>query len=95
MKKFIDKEADATARGELFKNILLSGGTTMYPGFPTRVKIEMDKFYAKFTKKNPDDELRININVVVSFLVFSILKKGPTTKKVQCVYWRWILFEIT
>jgi len=60
------KEGDATARADLFKHILLSGGTTMFPGFSTRMKIEMDQYYRSFLKKNPDDELKIDIKVIDS-----------------------------
>ena len=60
------KEGDATARGDLFKHILLSGGTTMFPGYSTRMKLEMDNYYRTYQKKNPDDELKIDIDVVDS-----------------------------
>lgn len=60
------KEGDATARGDLFRHILLSGGTTMFPGFSTRMKIEMDKYYRHYLKKNPDDELKIDITILDS-----------------------------
>jgi actin-related protein 2 len=29
---------DLTLRGHFFKKMLISGGTTMFPGFPTRLK---------------------------------------------------------
>jgi actin-related protein 2 len=42
-------------RRKLYKQILLSGGTTMYPGFSTRLERELEKLYEKkFFKGQPD-----------------------------------------
>ena len=60
------REGDATARGDLFKHILLSGGTTMFPGFSTRMKVEMDNYYRSYLKKNADEELNIDIQILDS-----------------------------
>lgn len=37
--------ADVDLRPELYKNIVLSGGTTMYPGLPTRLEQDMRSLY--------------------------------------------------
>lgn len=38
--------ADMDLRSELYKHIVISGGTTMYPGFPTRLEDELKKLYS-------------------------------------------------
>ena len=35
----------------------------MYPGFPTRMQVELDKYYRTYLKKNADDPLNIKIVV--------------------------------
>lgn len=37
--------ADMDLRSELYKHIVLSGGTTMYPGLPTRLENDLQKLY--------------------------------------------------
>lgn len=37
--------ADMDLRPELYKHIVLSGGTTMYPGLPTRLEDDLKKLY--------------------------------------------------
>lgn len=37
--------ADVDLRSELYKHIVLSGGTTMYPGLPTRLEQDMRSLY--------------------------------------------------
>eukprot|EP00923_Selenidium_pygospionis_P051063 GHVN01088628.1.p1 GENE.GHVN01088628.1~~GHVN01088628.1.p1 ORF type:complete len:379 (+),score=26.12 GHVN01088628.1:3-1139(+) len=43
------KKCDIDVRRELYGNIVLSGGTTLYPGFAERTKKEMEKLAAKST----------------------------------------------
>ena len=37
--------ADMDLRSELYKHIVLSGGSTMYPGLPTRLENDIKKLY--------------------------------------------------
>ena len=39
--------ADMDLRPELYKHIVLSGGTTMYPGLPTRLEEDIRKLYTE------------------------------------------------
>ncbi|GAB5588901.1 Actin-related protein 2 [Umbelopsis nana] len=39
------QSADIDIRSELYKHIVLSGGTTMYPGLPSRLEKEMKQLY--------------------------------------------------
>jgi actin-related protein 2 len=40
-------DADIDLRKDLYGSIVLSGGTTMFPGLPTRLKKELEDLYAK------------------------------------------------
>lgn len=39
--------ADIDLRADLYKHIVLSGGTTMYPGFPTRLENDLKNLYTE------------------------------------------------
>ena len=39
--------ADMDLRSELYKHIVLSGGTTMYPGLPTRLENDLRRLYTE------------------------------------------------
>lgn len=70
------READTTIRGILYKNILLSGGTTMLPGFPDRLKKDIEDSWRMFVNRNPNDERTAAINVVVGFPMNRHLPEG-------------------
>lgn len=39
------QQAAVDTRSELYKHIVLSGGSSMYPGFPSRLEKEMKQLY--------------------------------------------------
>ena len=39
------QSADIDMRADLYKHIVLSGGSTMYPGLPSRLEKEMKQLY--------------------------------------------------
>lgn len=39
------QQAAVDTRTELYKHIVLSGGSSMYPGFPSRLEKEMKQLY--------------------------------------------------
>lgn len=41
--------AEFDVRPELYKHIVLSGGTTMFPGFPTRLEMDLQALHLKHT----------------------------------------------
>jgi len=52
-------------RKTLYQNIVLSGGTTMFPGFPTRLENEVRSMYKKIIRKGDDSsDLLFDIDVV-------------------------------
>jgi actin-related protein 2 len=48
-------------RRKLYKQIVLSGGTTMYPGFCTRLELELEKLYEKHILKGQSDKSAKNV----------------------------------
>lgn len=49
--------ADIDMRSELYKHIVLSGGSTMYPGLPSRMEREIKQLYLERVLKNDIDKL--------------------------------------
>lgn len=56
--------AAVDARQELSKHIVLSGGSSMYPGLPSRLEKEMKQLY--LTRVLGGDPTRLNVGVVIS-----------------------------
>ncbi|KAJ1545441.1 Actin- protein 2 [Nowakowskiella sp. JEL0078] len=56
--------ADIDIRTDLYKHILLSGGTSMYPGLPTRLEKEVKQLYLdRVLKGNPEGLKKFKIRV--------------------------------
>ena len=54
-------------RKSLYGNIILSGATTLFPGFASRVELEMKKLYKENALKNIENKkIKISINVIDS-----------------------------
>ena len=54
-------------RKSLYGNIILSGATTLFPGFSTRIELEMKKLYKEISLKNTENKkIKISINVIDS-----------------------------
>ena len=49
--------ADMDMRSELYKRIVLSGGSTMYPGLPSRLEREIKQLYLERVLKNDIEKL--------------------------------------
>lgn len=52
--------ADIDMRTELYKHIVLSGGSTMYPGLPSRLEREIKQLYLERVLKNDIDKLSVS-----------------------------------
>lgn len=65
--------ADIDMRPELYKHIVLSGGSTMYPGLPSRLEREIKQLYLERVLKNDIDKLSVSIyrQIVVIFSSFT------------------------
>lgn len=56
--------ADMDLRPELYKHIVLSGGTTMYPGLPTRMEQDMKALYtSRILKGDTSRQSKIKIRI--------------------------------
>ncbi|GLD69173.1 actin-related protein 2-A-like protein, partial [Lates japonicus] len=53
--------ADIDTRAEFYKHIVLSGGSTMYPGLPSRLERELKQLYLERVLKGDVDKLSIRI----------------------------------
>ncbi|GAB5354918.1 hypothetical protein AAMO2058_000160700 [Amorphochlora amoebiformis] len=51
-------DADIDLRRDFYKHIVLSGGSTMYPGLPTRLEKEIKNLYLKHTLKGDEKGLK-------------------------------------
>lgn len=54
--------ADIDMRTELYKHIVLSGGSTMYPGLPSRLEREIKQLYVERVLKNDTTKLSVGGN---------------------------------
>ncbi|KAL3083177.1 hypothetical protein niasHS_010979 [Heterodera schachtii] len=58
------QSADIDTRLEFYKHIVLSGGTTMYPGFPSRLERELKQLYLeRVLKGNTDSFQKFKIKI--------------------------------
>lgn len=58
MTKFFLQAADIDIRSELYKHIVLSGGSTMYPGLPSRLEREIKQLYLERVLKNDTEKFK-------------------------------------
>lgn len=52
--------ADIDMRPELYKHIVLSGGSTMFPGLPSRLEREIKQLYLERVLKNDSSKLSVS-----------------------------------
>jgi hypothetical protein len=64
----------------LYNSILISGGTTMFPGFPTRLLNDINKIFKRDILKGKEGGSKIKINVLVQI---SDLLKGSCSSSLQ------------
>lgn len=62
---FYKEKADANVRPYLYGSILLTGGTTMLPGFSDRLQNDMVKSFQTFVSKKSDTDLKMRIKIDV------------------------------
>jgi len=74
-------------RAELYKHVVLSGGSSMYPGLPSRLEKEMKQLY--LTRVLSGDPSRLNVRrllfaLALAFFLFfsvSVLHRSVASKK--------------
>ncbi len=52
--------ADLDVKPELYKHIVLSGGSTMYPGLPSRLEREIKQLYLERVLKGDVEKLQVS-----------------------------------
>jgi hypothetical protein len=75
--------ADIDMRTELYKHMVLSGGSTMYPGLPSRLEREIKQLYLERVLKNDIDKLSVQCTVTSMLFGFSHVKMS-TCKMYVC-----------
>lgn len=55
------QKSDIDMRSDFFKHIVLSGGTTMYPGFASRLEREITQLYLERVLKGDAQRLAVKI----------------------------------
>ena len=68
------QNAAVDIRSELYKHIVLSGGSSMYPGLPSRLEKEMKQLY--LTRVLNGDPSRLNVRLYL--FTFCFLHEPPT-----------------
>lgn len=61
------QNAAVDIRPELYKHVVLSGGSSMYPGLPSRLEKELKQLY--LTRVVNNDPVRLNVSLVHFILV--------------------------
>lgn len=69
--------ADIDIRSELYKHIVLSGGSTMYPGLPSRLEREIKQLYLQRVLKN--DTTKLNVSIYISDVSYTQVEKIQRT----------------
>ena len=54
------QSADMDTRSDFYKHIVLSGGSTMYPGLPSRLEREIKQLYLERVLKGDADRLSVS-----------------------------------
>ena len=55
------QSADLDLRSDLYKHIVLSGGSTMYPGLPSRLEREVKQLYLERVLKGDKEKLSVSV----------------------------------
>lgn len=72
------QKADVDVRSSLYKAVVLSGGSSMYPGLPSRLEKEIKQLWlTKVLGGNPE---RLNVSIGSARLVFAITNVGQKFK---------------
>ena len=62
------KGLEVDLRGEIYNSIMLSGGTTLFPGFPTRLKNDLNSYLDEDIKAGRRVAKAIKVKIIVKYL---------------------------
>ena len=65
------QDAAIDVRSELYRHVVLSGGSSMYPGLPSRLEKELKQLYLQRVAQG--DASRLKVSVQHNILVYKIL----------------------
>lgn len=79
------QKADIDIRPDFYKHIVLSGGTTMYPGFASRLEREITQLYLERVLKGDTQRLAviyiyIFFNKIYSKIISILIQKKRNSK---------------
>jgi len=66
------QSGDIDIRSELYKHIVLSGGSSMYPGLPSRLEKEVKQLYLQ--KVLNGDTSRLSVSFIYIYIYIYIIK---------------------
>lgn len=69
------QQADIDIRPELYKHIVLSGGSTMYPGLPSRLERELKQLYLERVLKGNTEKFSVCLILIRFFSGLKYLKR--------------------
>ena len=70
--------ADLDTRAEFYKLIVLSGGSTMYPGLPSHLEREVKQLYLERVLKGDTTKLSVSCFVFASYSRFGVFISLPS-----------------
>ena len=73
--------ADIDTRSDFYKHIVLSGGSTMYPGLPSRLEREIKQLYLERVLKGDTSKLSVSRRKFATNLV-TMLQFGIEVKEI-------------
>lgn len=68
------QSVDIDIRTELYKHIVLSGGSTMYPGLPSRLEKDMTQFYLDRVLNGDSSRLSVTLKRIMKFNLMFLLE---------------------
>ena len=81
-------ESPMDCRAQLYNNIVLSGGSTMFPGYPTRITKDLWSIFKRKVLKGSNHQTKIKINVIDSFRrKHSVFTGGSVLCKLSGLNW--------
>ena len=75
------QNAAVDIRTDLYKHIVLSGGSSMYPGLPSRLEKEMKQLY--LTRVLNGDPSRLNVRLCLLYLSPFLSLSSPSPLSLQ------------
>ena len=70
------QNAAVDVRSELYKHIVLSGGSSMYPGLPSRLEKEMKQLYLTRVLNGDPSRLNVSLHYSICLRVLTFLGRA-------------------